>query len=221
MLNEKLTTNDRKEILNAWEKVTFRIFGLHRKDARTKVGDFVLTARSIFSGDISASDILERVIEIGSEYNAQKSAEALKEINCYEGWQDELIYFLRRYEEHLASQNGGSVSEEIWTQVWHSSTAKTIEHIHPQSPTDKWKSKFGVKKGFIEKQAQRLGNLIILPPGVNSSASNKSFLEKKEIYKNHRHLKLVDEIIVLEDWDQAAMEERENRLIAWAAKEWQ
>jgi hypothetical protein len=221
MLNEKLTTNDRKEILNAWEKVTFRIFGLHRKDARTKVGDFVLTARSIFSGDISASDILERVIEIGSEYNTQKAAEALKEINCYEGWQDELIYFLRRYEEYLASQNGGSVSEEIWTQVWHSSTAKTIEHIHPQSPTDKWKGKFGVKKGFIEKQAQRLGNLIILPPGVNSSAGNKSFLEKKEIYKNHRHLKLVDEIIVLEDWDQAAMEERENRLIAWAAKEWE
>ena len=74
-------------------------------------------------------------------------------------------------------------------------------------------------KSFIEKQAQRLGNLTILPPGVNASAGNKSFLEKKNVYEKHRHLKLVDEILAKEDWDQAAMEERENRLIAWAAKE--
>ena len=139
----------------------------------------------------------------------------------YEGWEDELIYFLCRYEEYLADRCGGSVSEEIWTKVWHSSPTKTIKYIHPQSPTDKWKGKFGTKKSFIEKQAQRLGNLTILPPSVNSSAGSKSFLEKKKVYEKHRHLKLVDEILAKEDWDQAAMEERENRLIAWAAKEWE
>lgn len=221
LLNEQLNTTDKKNILNVWEKVTFRIFGLYRKDARTKVGEYVRVARDIFNGGISTSEILEKVSEIGIEYPASKAAEALKEINCYEGWEDELIYFLCRYEEYLADQCGGSVSEEIWTKVWHSSPTKTIEHIHPQSLTDKWKGKFGTKKSFIEKQAQRLGNLTILPPGVNASAGNKSFLEKKNVYEKHRHLKLVDEILAKEDWDQAAMEERENRLIAWAAKEWE
>jgi len=240
MLNEKLVAEDKKEILKAWEKVTFRIFGLHRRDARTKVGEYVRLAREIFSGTYTsdsessgssrtftssdpttlASGILSKIAELGADYPSDKAAEALKEINCYEGWEDKLIYFLYRYEEHLANQCGGSVSEELWTQVWNSSPTKTIEHIHPQTFSEPWRGKLGTKKDYIERQAQRLGNLTILPPGVNSTASNKSFLKKKELYVKHRHLQLMEEIIEKEDWDLAALEERGNRLIAWAVKEW-
>lgn len=39
MLNEALTADERRKILKGWEKVTFRIFGLHRRDARTKLGN--------------------------------------------------------------------------------------------------------------------------------------------------------------------------------------
>lgn len=237
MLSEELVEDDRRRVLKAWEKVTFRIFGLYRKDARTKVGEYVRLARDIFrfrSSEITnsseaittlasnnfASKILEKLAELGEDYPPDKAAEELKEVNCYEGWEHELIYFLYRYEEHLADQYGGSLSEELWAQVWNSSPTKTIEHIHPQALSEQWRGKLGTKKDYIERQAQRLGNLSILPPGINSLASNKSFLKKKEIYQNHRHLRLMEEIIDKEDWDLAALEERENRLIAWAAKEW-
>ena len=52
-------------------------------------------------------------------------------------------------------------------------------------------------------------------------ASNKSFEQKKEIYKKHRNLKLIDEVIEKADWDSETLKEREERLIAWAEKEWE
>ena len=220
MLHQGLAKVEKDEILREWEKVTFRIFGLHRRDGRTKVGEYIRLARRISEETVLCQEILEKIIEIGIDYPADKAAAELRDINCYEGWQDELAYFLYRYEEHLAKQCGGSVSEEIWIQVWNSSLAKTIEHIHPQTLNESWRGKFGTKKDYIERQTQRLGNLIILPPGVNSSAGNKSFLDKKEIYQRHRNLKLIDEILAKEDWDIAALVERENRLIDWATQEW-
>jgi hypothetical protein len=105
-------------------------------------------------------------------------------------------------------------------QVWNASPTKTIEHIHPQNLNESWRGKFGTKKDYVEKQAQRLGNLILLPPGVNSKASDKSFEKKKEIYEKHRNLKIIDEVIDKDDWNLNAVNEREQRLIGWAEKEW-
>lgn len=83
-----------------------------------------------------------------------------------------------------------------------------------------WRGKLGTKKDYIERQTQRLGNLIILPPGVNSKAGNKPFQDKKEIYEKHRGLKLLEEVIVLDDWNETTLKEREERLIEFAKQEW-
>jgi uncharacterized protein with ParB-like and HNH nuclease domain len=222
MLNKKLNEVEKKKILNEWEKVTFRIFGLCRRDARTKVGEYVRLARTIFNFEaISASDMIQKITFLGEDFPANEAAKELQDVNCYEGWEDELIYFLYRYEEHLAREGDGSISDEVWVQVWNSSPTRTIEHIHPQTLNESWRGKFGAKKEFIERQSQRLGNLILLPPGVNSQAGNKSFEQKKIIYQRNRHLKLVDEVLEKDDWDHKAMLAREERLIAWAAKEWE
>jgi len=222
LLNKALDTEPKKQILEEWEKVTFRIFGLCRKDARTKVGEYVRLARLVFHNeDPSGKEILKKLASLGEEYPANEVAKTLKDTNCYEGWEDELIYFLYRYEEHLTHKYSGSISDEVWTQVWNSSPNKTIEHIHPQNINEHWRGKIGVKKDYVEKQAQRLGNLVILPTGVNSSASNKPFNEKKLIYNKHRQLKLIDEILAKDDWDLNALIEREERLISWAEKEWE
>jgi uncharacterized protein with ParB-like and HNH nuclease domain len=105
MLNESLNLDDRKNILKEWEKVTFRIFGLHRRDARTKVGEYVRLSREIFSNSNSAfsSAMLGKVVELGADYPADKAAEELREINCYEGWEDELIYFFTDMKSTLRS----------------------------------------------------------------------------------------------------------------------
>jgi hypothetical protein len=222
MLHESLDKSEKQNILKQWEKITFRIFGMSRKDSRTKVGEYVRLSGKIYkTTTMTATEITNEIAFLGKDYPAGEAAKEMRDKNCYEGWESELIYFLYRYEEHLARKYGGSISEEVWEQVWHTSPTKTIEHIHPQTPNESWRGKFGTKKDFVERQSQRLGNLMLLPPGVNSMASNKSFEQKKEIYKKHRNLKLIDEVIEKADWDSETLKEREERLIAWAEKEWE
>lgn len=249
MLNEFLEKQEKEKLLKEWEKITFRIFGLGRRDARTKVGEYVNLARDIFQTKILEEEqstekrikfqdkeynidkrdeiikeINNKISDLGkeSEYQVDKVVSNLKDTNCYESWQEELIYFLYRYEEQLASQSNVSISDDDWEKIWNSSSAKTIEHIHPQKPNDNndWRGKLGTKKDYIERQTQRLGNLIILPPGVNSKAGNKPFQEKKEIYEKHRSLKILDEVIALDDWNETTLKEREERLIEFAKQEW-
>lgn len=47
MLADQLSEDEKLRCLDQWERVTFRIFGLLRKDARTKVGDYMRLARKI------------------------------------------------------------------------------------------------------------------------------------------------------------------------------
>jgi hypothetical protein len=222
MLSNALDESRKLLIIKEWEKVTFRIFGLYRKDARTKVGEYVRLSREIFKAkNISSTEIVEKITALGQDYPASGIGKELGDTNCYEGWEDELVYFLYRYEENLTRTYGGSISDEVWVQVWNSSPTKTIEHIHPQKLNEHWRGKLGIKTDYVERQAQRLGNLILLPPGVNSSASDKSFKYKKEIYEKHRHLKIIDEVIAKDDWNIDSLKEREDKLIAWAQKEWE
>ncbi len=65
------------------------------------------------------------------------------------------------------------------------SPAKTIEHIHPQTYKDTWKGKIGTNQEEIETTVHTIGNLVLLPPGINSIAGQKPFSEKKEIYKKY------------------------------------
>lgn len=218
MLTESLNDQDREEILEAWEKVTFRIFGLYRKDSRTKVGDYTRLAYYIYNYQMSKQNIITEITALGDDHPVKEAIKQMRGTDCYNGWENDLRYFFYRYEEYLAAQQGGTISTHIWEQVWRASPATTIEHIHPQKPGAEWQGKLG--RSPLEKQAHRLGNLMLLPPGVNSKAGTKSFKEKKKIYRKHNHLKFMDEVITKADWNKKAIEERENRLLAWAEKTW-
>lgn len=220
LLRPNLSENDRKIILKKWENVTFKIYGLARKDARTKVGDYVKAAHQIFNDlDLEPDKILSLISKIGLTYQGQDAASELIGEDCYNNWTEDLRYFLFHYEEELSKRNGVKLSEEVWSQVWLESPSKTIEHILPQEVTESWANKFKTKEN-AEKFIHRLGNLMILPPGINSSAKNKLFNIKKEIYSKNLSLHLVREVAELKDWDQKALEEREMRLVDWAKEYW-
>ncbi len=86
MLNKVLDENEKKLILKEWEKVTFRIFGLNRRDARTKVGEYVRLARLVFKADnMSVAEIAKKVASLGEDYPATEAAKQLRDTNCYEG----------------------------------------------------------------------------------------------------------------------------------------
>ena len=131
-------------------------------------------------------------------------------------------YFFFRYEEYLAKKQKALISEEVWTNIWNESPLKSIEHIFPQTPNEMdktWKGKFGKGKNVITKNIHRLGNLLLLSPNVNSQCSNKSFINKKIIYKKQL-LRLKDEIIEKKDWNIKNLESRERKLINWAKETW-
>lgn len=216
LLTDSFTPEEKEIALNQWECVTFRIYGLCDKDSRTLVGDYTSLAHRVINGRINSFvELLISLLKLGEDYPVDEAVECIRKGNCYEGWETNARYMLCRYEEHLAKEHGAVIESDMWQQIWSASAAKTIEHIYPQTPGEGWK-----RKGFRhEDDVHRLGNLMLLPPGVNSEAGNKTFDEKKEIYKKN-YLRMMDDVIAEDDWNRDAMERREDKILEWAKQQW-
>ena len=74
---------EERKLLDQWEKTSFRIFGLCRKDARTGVGDFVRLSREIYKKDLSPDDISKRIRKIGTGYTIDEAEDQLWNADCY------------------------------------------------------------------------------------------------------------------------------------------
>lgn len=208
-LRRDLDEATRRSLLGRWERVSFRIFGLLAHDARTQVGNYVRLAWRIVNEGISAEKIDAEIVQLGSKYSIEDATRALADANCYEGWESELRYFFFRYEEHLARLSGQKFSNEQWEKIWMVSPSESIEHIWPQSRAP-------------ESQKHRLGNLVLLPPKLNSALQAKPFPQKVEAYIQTGLLVAGKVAKDFGDtkWDEASISERERQLIAWAAQEW-
>ena len=126
-----LRPSEKEKILRRWESVTFRIFGMHNKHAKTAVGDYVSLARRIFGGR-SFKKIRKDLSKIGKRYPIDKSVDNLREKDCYSKWAKKLRYFLCRYEEYLSKESGQKLDDEQWARIWETSANDSIEHISPQ-----------------------------------------------------------------------------------------
>jgi hypothetical protein len=104
---------------------------------------------------------------------------------------------------------------------------KTVEHILPQNPGDgAWMQFSPQQRGTI---TDTIGNLVLLTSRKNSSASNASFDEKKQIYSGQGHTAAgkkratyasAQELIVLPDWEPVAYEQRQQRHLGLLAERW-
>lgn len=213
------TESDRKEMLNKWEKVTFLIFGLHRKDSRFRVGDYIRIARKIAQNRTTKEVALSEIAAIADKFSVKDALENIIGEDWYGSYDNDLKYLLYRYEEYLAKENGEEISEEIWEKIWSKSPAVTIEHIHPKTYTNVWEGKVGRNQEQIDKVVNGLGNLILLPPGINSRAGQRPFNEKKEIY-NMYHLLMIREVVDKADWTKAEISDRELKIIEYVEKIW-
>ena len=101
-LRDDLAEDEKEQVLRRWENVTFRIYGLYGKDARTAVGNYVRLAWEIKNEKLPIDDIMDRLSDIGKEYPPDKAVEELRKQDWYSSRRrGELLYFFRRYEEHL------------------------------------------------------------------------------------------------------------------------
>jgi hypothetical protein len=199
--------SDEERVLRQWENVTFRIYGLGRFDARQKVGDYVRLAWKVINEELSPDEIIAKLKEIGSEeeFSIRSVVKNLDNKDCYDDW----------YEEHLADKAGQKINDGMWNRIWESEASRSIEHIFPQSKG----SDSPTTKGIY---VHRLGNLVMLPPGVNSKLQDVSPSEKVDTYAKQGLLQAIEvsKVIGKRKWDREAIRKRERHLIRWAKQEW-
>ena len=205
-LRQDIRKTDRLELLARWEKVSFRIYGMCGYDARTQVGNYIRLAWSIVHGNISVKEIHSEIKLIGNDFPIDSAVDALRNSNCYEGWQDELRYLMFRYEEYLSKKEGNNFKNEQWERIWEASPSRSIEHIIPQSTASD-----GIKHA--------LGNLMILPPNLNSKLQDKPPSKKLKSYRETGLLAAI-EVASVPRWSKKAVRMREETILQWATKEW-
>ena len=201
---------EERKLLNLWEKTSFLIFGLYRKDARNEKGNFVRLAREIQNKDLNSDDISKKIRRLSAGYNFDIDAayDLLNMTDCYNKWEPELRYLLCRYEEYLAKERGQTFSNEQWYRIWQASPSSSIEHILPQSS--------------YRHCVHWLGNLLILPPQLNSKLGDKSPESKADDYQRTGLLIASDvaETIKKDGWGQEEIESRTDDILHWIASEY-
>lgn len=131
---------ERRQLLDQWERITFRIFGLYGKDARTKVGDYVRLAASIVTEDLQTrtyNQIMAGMRVLGADYPVDGAIEeGLAKQNCYERSPALCRYVLWHYEEYLAQSlgAGATTDEHERNAIWKKRASDSVEHIFPQNP---------------------------------------------------------------------------------------
>jgi hypothetical protein len=229
MSTECLSESERKVCLEQWERVTFRVFGLCGRDSRTKVGEYVRLAAQVSNhaeGASRYSEIMESLRNLGAEFPIAEAVTAgLVAKNCYDS-PPLCRYVLWRYEEHLARLAGkaATLDEDVRREIWRVRAEDTVEHIFPQNPEPggAWDGK--MRRGSGKAQALgehvgRIGNLLLLPSGLNEEARRKGFQEKKHIYEKH-NMRSVHEVTKKDDWTLREIEARESRIVEFARKAW-
>lgn len=209
-LRNDIGEKDRKKLLLRWEKVSFRIYGMLGNDARTQVGNYVRLAWRIVNEKLDVKAIDSAIGEIGQEFPIEDAVDALRVTNCYDGWEGELRYFFFRYEEYLAKQSGLNFSNEQWEKIWLVSPSESIEHIWPQSKA-------------TESAKHRIGNLVLLPPRLNSKLQADDPKDKIAAYRQTGLLiagEVVSHFEAHKKWNAKVIAEREEALINWALTEW-
>lgn len=222
ILAKYLKDKDKEQILDLWERVTFLIYGIFRRDTRYEVGALVKLAWNIANEKPPSKIILSELSKIGLGYMDDRSPimAHLCVKDSYNQWQDSLRYLLYKYEAHLAERAGFPLSQETWERIWAVSPTRSIEHVLPQDPSaDEWIDAFGSRDEALNN-CHRLGNLTILPPEINSRLGNLPFSEKLPIYEECTHLRMIREITEHEEWNKEKIDERELQIVAWAENYW-
>lgn len=205
----KFDAKTEARLLGTWERVTFRIFTLAGRDTRTKGGEYVRLAYDIVSDAMSAANVEDRLIELGADYSIDDVIDDTSWHNWYEGYTEEVRYVLFRYEEHLARESGGGVNESQWAKIWAVDPARSIEHVMPQSSG----------KGYVHN----LGNLVMLPPNVNSSLKDKPPEKKAARYLEcglQATMAVGREIEDGTRWNKQAVLDRAADIEAFVRDEW-
>lgn len=89
----------------------------------------------------------------------------------------------------------------------------SIEHLMPQTPTEEWLEELDTDMEEYLENLHRLGNLTLAAKKDNSKMGNLMWGYKNEILKETAHLKMNLELMQVDKWGMAQIEDRTKKLI--------
>ncbi len=123
-------------------------------------------------------------------------------------------YLARYYLRALESQNRGDADPGLIPND--NSEVVNLEHVLPQSPSEKWKHISPDEQEFIVK---RLGNLALMKKQINREAGNDGFTYKKPFYSKSA-FSLTKMMATKRVWNQGTIDARQKHLADLAVKTW-
>lgn len=245
-LNEDVDSVNRVRLFKAIERFIFITFRLSRAFSSFRNSEFYRAARHLRNKELTIEDIALSLNErMNYCFYAREDSEEtyfnytyfqkfiekkFKSGGGFYNWNG-LRYFLFEYEMDKVRQRG---SQKIdWKLFVKSEKDRvTIEHIYPQTPTDKcWKEGFKNHKKSQQAFFQgTLGNLLPLSQSINSSLQNDCFQGKKNAkynavnekirqgYSDGSHSEI--EVSAYTDWNPDNILDRGYKLLQFMEKRW-
>lgn len=199
---DNFNENEIAFVLNKIEILYFRNNTICKNASNAMERFFAQLAQSIT--DESLDTIEEICEEIGKQVVDDNVFE--EAFSIWSGKSKEIIrYILNLIHLYLSNST---------TKVNTDNDVVHIEHIMPTSNSI-WKVDENIHSDFL----WRLGNLALMLGKANIKASNKLFVEKKEMYKESKILPNPD-IYEYESWGAAEIENRQRKLCQYALKIW-
>ena len=150
--------------------------------------------------------------------------------------QYKIRYILAKLTQFIDEQAWGTAGHVPLSQYLDKSVH--IEHILPKSPSQELRDQFD-KPAEYKLHVEKLGNLVLLEKTINTSISNSDFSTKRPNYAQSKFLltksiaekpkvgintqlnKAVEELIQFNEWDSAAITQRQQMLHGLARRIWQ
>jgi len=160
---------------------------------------------------------------------------AFQELNQARIQQYRMRYILAKMTQYIEQQAWKNPAHNSLDQYIASTV--DVEHILSQKPIEEVRSSFD-KIDQYDDYVQKLGNLTLLEKTINTSVSNNSYEEKKAGYSQSSYLltrslvekpavgvntqlnRAVEQLLVFDKWDSAAIEARQKMLVRLAALVW-
>lgn len=197
-LNQHLT-----QVLRIIRAITFRYNVIGKLNPNDLEKAYNTTAIKVHNKEITTPQtILKELSDVYIDDESFKNVFTTKTFDTRKTKEKKLVrYILVSFENQKFNKN-----------YYPLETDATIEHIFPENYMN---SEYRIDEAML----YRLGNLTLLEPKLNRECGNKSFEEKKEIYKNSQY-ELTKELSDFEEWEVDTIRQRQAKLANIAASIW-
>lgn len=193
---KSLNAREFERLCAAIEILTFRHSTVTQKDAKQLEGVYYRLTKDILN-KVGFDEILKALRNQAAEIHDDVFVPAFA---TYEPENHQVArYVLYKIENYL----GKDAQPVDWETL-------TLEHILPEG------SDWDGKDVYLD----RLGNYTLLSKRLNKTASNKSFIEKREQYKEETRINITQELLAYKDFNKDDVVSRQKKLAGYATKVW-